>query len=1221
MTLATVQSVPMRLLLLVALASCAPDSAPRVAAGGLELVLAPDRALLPAAGIALATRGAPVAVQASGEGFVYARGDLVEAWAPRSDGFEQTFVVAHLPVGADRLEIGLAVDGAEVRIDPGGASAAFLAPDTTVYYRDLAAWDAGGEPLAARMEPAPGGLVLAIDVAGARLPITVDPVLTLAWSAESATSGSLFGESLAMGDVNGDGLADLLVGCSWCPARVADTGEAYAWFGSAAGPAVNPDWTAAGSGMFGQSIAAGDVDGDGHDDVIVGGYSANEAWLYPGSAAGPALLPTWKGTPDQAYSYYGWSAASGGDVNGDGYDDVAIGAPFHDGARLNQGRVYVYLGSALGPQLGPWIAESGIANCEMGHAVALGGDVDADGYGDLLIGASACTDGELHEGMAWLFRGSAAGLEALPAWTLQSDTPNAWLGEDVAFAGDLNGDGYDDVAIGVTDAGLFASAGRALVFYGSAAGLGTQPDAVIHGVLVDERLGYSVAGAGDVDQDGYEDLLVGGTGAYLNAIYTGRIALHRGSAAGVDVVPAWDTTGLGNLGESVAGGGDVDGDGYPDIAAAATYETTLIAGLGRVYLYGGSCVDPVDTDGDGVGDACDACPGWDDAADADLDYTPDGCDLCPGADDGDDIDGDGVPAACDGCPDDFDPLPLDTDGDGVGNACDACPGADDALDADGDSAPDGCDACPGADDRNDVDRDGAPDDCDACPDFDDFDDADGDGIGAGCDRCPEVADPGQEDADLDTVGDACDACPGFDDAIDGDGDGAADGCDGCPAIADPGQEDADLDTVDDLCDRCPGADDRLDLDGDGVPDGCDTCSLGDDAMDRDADGVADACDPCPDVVGGEDVDGDGFSLCSGDCFEGDPGVYPGAGEVADGVDEDCDGVVDEGTAWSDDDGDGVAEITGDCDDGNNGLAPGLPELCDGLDQDCDGAIDEGTACADDDGDGFSELAGDCADADPSVYPGAVERLDNRVDDDCDGVVDPGHWDPDGDGVEIGDCEPLDPAIFPGNTEVANGVDDDCDGGVDEGTAASDDDGDGFSEDQGDCDDTRAAAHPGATETADGTDESCNGLIDEGTPNFDDDGDGYAETGGDCDDARELAHPGAAEQRNGVDDDCDGAIDEGTDDIDGDGWTTALGDCDDGNGWRNPEQQEVCDGLDNDCNGAVDDDCAPPARTVVGAGRAAESAGCATATPGSGLALLAAIGLLRRRAAPRGAAPG
>ena len=138
-----------------------------------------------------------------------------------------------------------------------------------------------------------------------------------------------------------------------------------------------------------------------------------------------------------------------------------------------------------------------------------------------------------------------------------------------------------------------------------------------------------------------------------------------------------------------------------------------------------------------------------------------------------------------------------------------------------------------------------------------------------------------------------------------------------------------------------------------------------------------------------DDDGDGFGLedtADPDCDDEDINSYPYAAEIPDGNDNDCDGVVDEGTSLYDDDGDTVTEEEGDCDDSNDDVYPGAPESPDHADNDCDGTVDETTSFYDDDGDGFTEVDNDCDDADTSVYPGAVEYCDG-VDNDCNGLMD------------------------------------------------------------------------------------------------------------------------------------------------------------------------------------------------------------------------------------------
>ena len=230
--------------------------------------------------------------------------------------------------------------------------------------------------------------------------------------------------------------------------------------------------------------------------------------------------------------------------------------------------------------------------------------------------------------------------------------------------------------------------------------------------------------------------------------------------------------------------------------------------------------------------------------------------------------------------------------------------------------------------------------------------------------------------------------------------------------------------------------------------------------------------------GAVDADGDGYAGCAGDCDDTEASVLPGATEIEDGLDNDCDGAVDNGTEAYDDDGDGTSEREGDCNDADVDVSPAGTEDVDGVDDDCDGTVDDGTDAYDDDGDGFTERGGDCDDAAASSSPGAPE--------------------------------------------VADGVDNDCDGTLDEGTSAGDDDGDGYDEAAGDCDDTDSGVSPAGTETADGVDDDCDGTVDEGTTAYDDDGDGYTEAGGDCNDTTSSIGPHRLEvSGDGIDNDCNG----------------------------------------------------------------------------------------------------
>ena len=445
---------------------------------------------------------------------------------------------------------------------------------------------------------------------------------------------------------------------------------------------------------------------------------------------------------------------------------------------------------------------------------------------------------------------------------------------------------------------------------------------------------------------------------------------------------------------------------------------------------------------------------------------------------------------------------------------------------------------------------------------------------------------------------------------DGDGFSAAEDCDDNDASRSPAATEI-CDSIDNDCDGevDEGVTDRF-------------------YADADADGFGD-----PEVVTEACEQPSGAVQSGTDCDDSDASVFPSALEVCNGVDDNCDGAVDEGlvnTWYPDADGDGYGDpelaeercdapsdhvdVGGDCDDTTAAAHPGAIEICDEIDNDCDEEVDEGvttTFWVDRDGDGYGDAgltieacalpegyaasAGDCDDTDIDVSPSGTERC-NGVDDDCDGTsdeddaIDASTWHLDGDGDGVGLAATTTTACQQPSGYVA-------------ATAAFD------------CDDGEITTYPGADEYCDGHDDDCDGTTDEAdavdatTWWLDADGDsyggaslsltqcsqpsGYVASSSDCDDLAAAVNPGATEVCNDTDDDCDGSTDEGLStstwyaDSDGDGYgdastTTAdcgqpsgyvadATDCDDGAAAINPAASEVCDSLDNDCDGDIDDD--------------------------------------------------
>jgi hypothetical protein len=305
----------------------------------------------------------------------------------------------------------------------------------------------------------------------------------------------------------------------------------------------------------------------------------------------------------------------------------------------------------------------------------------------------------------------------------------------------------------------------------------------------------------------------------------------------------------------------------------------------------------------------------------------------------------------------------------------------------------------------------------------------------------------------------------------------------------------------------------------------------------------------------------GYVANSTDCNDSNSAINPGATEICDGVDNDCDGLADEGlgatTYYADmdsdsygDSGTAVSSCTSvagyvtnstDCDDTDAAINPAATEVCDGVDNDCDGSIDEGLS--------YTTYY---ADSDADTYGDSGTAVSS-----CSAVS--------GYVTDATDCDDTDAAVNPAATEVCDGVDNDCDGSIDEGLtttyyadADSDTYGDssmattacsapaGYVTDASDCDDTNAAVNPAATETCNGVDDDCDGLIDEGvgttTYYADADGDGYGDAltsttacsapagyvtdSTDCDDTSAAVNPAATEVCDTIDNDCDGSVDEG-----------------------------------------------------------------------------------------------
>jgi hypothetical protein len=358
---------------------------------------------------------------------------------------------------------------------------------------------------------------------------------TAGWTAESNQASAYFGYSVGTaGDINGDGFSETIVGAPRYDNVQTEEGAVFVWYGSASGlgangTPVNADWTAESNqdgAAFGRSVStAGDVNGDGYSDVIVGAdwYDNSEtetdegwAFVYYGSASGLSVSADWTAESNQDSAYFGYSVGTAGDINGDGYADVIVGAVYYDNEQTNEGAAFVYYGSASGLGSTALTVESNHDLAQFGRSVSAAGDVNGDGYADVIVGAPYYdSDGvfELYEGAAFVYYGSASGLATTAGWMAEGDQASAHFGISVSTAGDVNGDGYGDVIVGAYryETVQFGQTdeGAAFVFYGSASGVSTGYAWRANSDQAGAFLGRSVSTAGDVNGDGYADVIVG----------------------------------------------------------------------------------------------------------------------------------------------------------------------------------------------------------------------------------------------------------------------------------------------------------------------------------------------------------------------------------------------------------------------------------------------------------------------------------------------------------------------------------------------------------------------------------------------------------------------------------------------------------------------------------------------------------------------------------------